>query len=387
MGSPRIAAVPVPTTATNGGPEQGQGASLGSLLRRLSQQLHLGSSGSAAAVPAEPAPAQPLASAASIELADGDELELLLVGMHSAASNCSLGTPATAGAGPFPHLSPAHLLAPAQPGFTSQPSTKGTATPDAAPTPADAAGDDGDSPPQAASSDPAASAERAAPLMDVMQWQLLSELLEEEQHAGWQHERQLGAQQGMSDDAALASVSQASPTSPASSSCYDPLVAAGRYLGSVGQQAARTSSSSPPPASSPAGSASPTGSCWQLLQDEGPARCSATHPLFGLQPERNDTAEQGQQGRQRRRRLLAGLAALVPSQWHANSPGHGGKSWTVRDSHIQVDLVAAASPCPSPQRAAAWEQQALRASWAAPPGAVYASLCEQLQQMDLRRAR
>lgn len=391
MASPRIAAVPAPPTADATRAEGTKGAPLGSLLRRLSQQLHRSSSSAATAAPAEQALAQPAAAAASVDLGEGDELELLLMGVHSAASNCSLGTPAAAGAtAPFPHLSPAHLIAPAQLAFASQPSTGGATTPNAV-GPA-AAADGSSSPSPDASSDPAAGAERAAPLIGVLQWQLLSQQLEEQQQTDWQLKHQLGGQLmhqvplAMLGDAAPAGDALASPPSSTTSGSYDPLVAASRYLGSVGRQAARSSSS--PALSSPTRSASPCGSAWQLLGEEGHVQRSLTHPIFGLQPGRDDSAEgSGQPERRRGRGLLAGLAALVSSQRSEGSPAFGGKSWTIRDSHIQFDLAADARPCPSPQPAAAWEHQALRASWAAPPGAVYASLCEQLQQFDMRRAR
>lgn len=278
MGSPRISAMPAPASATAGGPEEGRPASLGSLLRRLSQQLHRSSSSATVAAPSEPAPAQAAAAAAAVELAEGEELELLLTGVHSAASNCDLGTPAGAGAVPFSHLSPAHLLAPAQPAFARQPGTDGVATPDA---PAAEAAADGKGSPllDDSSSDPAASAERAAPLMDVLQWQVLSQQLEEQEQQGgeWDH---LSGEQPMQqaplavlDGAAPAAGPQATPTSSATSGCYDPLVAASRYLGSVGHETVRSSASSSPPASGTAGIPS---SCRQLLGEEGQVRRSLT---------------------------------------------------------------------------------------------------------------
>ncbi|KAL4458780.1 hypothetical protein ABPG75_013645 [Micractinium tetrahymenae] len=381
MGSPRIAAVPAQVAAPASDAEEGRAASLGSLLRRLSQHLHLGGSSYTLASPAQPP--EP-AAAASVELAEGDELELLLVGVHSAASYCSLGPLAGTGAAPLPHLSPAHLIAPAQPGVLWQPSPEGLAAQHAA---------GNSSPLLNTGSDPASSAGQAAPVMDVMQWQLLSQQLEEQQRADWQRERQLGGQQAPAltpDDAVPAAEPEASQTTSATSGCYDPLVAASRYLDSVGRAQATCSSSSSSTGLSPsypADSASTGGSGWQLLREEGRVRRSLAHPIFELQPQRDDTAEQGRQERRRGRGLLAGLTALVSSQRRAGSPGGCDKAWAVRDSHIQVDLLAEASLCPSPQPAAAWESQALRASWAAPPGAVYASLREQLQQLDMRRAK
>lgn len=293
--SPRIGAITL---------QRHSSSSLGALVRQLSQRLLPGgrAEDSGAAAPAAAAPQQ----------------------QHDApAAHCPPAAEASDGGsdvvGILPHVSPGHLLAPAQPSLWA-----------GSPPPVQlqlmAAGDswDGGSTHQ----------QGGGLLLD-----LLDDFLPAAQPVTEQGQ-QLSPQQ-QDETAALLLPQQLSDLSSPTSGAYSPAAAAGRNLGG-------------PATSGGAAPTSSSGTSWQQQREAGQAR-SLAHPIFALQP--GEAAQPAQPD------PAAGLQALLAAQRRQGQEASPG-SLLVRPAPLAAAAAgAAAATAALPEPAEAAPQGTLRTAW------------------------
>ena len=282
--SPRIGAVML---------RRHSSGSLGALVRHLSQRLLLGGRAEDAG-PAAPEVA-PLAQPYHAPDAAASEVGSDVAGI-------------------LPHVSPAHLLAPAQPSLWAG------------------------SPPPVQLQLMAASGDSTHQQGDslLLDLDLLDDLLPAAQPLTGPHQ-QLSPQQ---DETAVLLQQQLSDLSSPTSGAYSPVVAAGRNL--VG-----------PADSGGAAPASSSGTSWQQQREAGQAR-SLAHPIFDLQPTEPAQPSQNQ--------AVAGLQALLAAQRRQGQEASPA-SLLVRPAAEPAATAGAAGPAAAWEAAGAQQLGGLRPAW------------------------
>lgn len=291
-GSPRIGAVML---------RRHSSGSLGALVRHLSQRLLLGGRAEDAG------PAAP-------------EVAPLAQPHHAPDAAASEGSSDVAGI--LPHVSPAHLLAPAQPSLWAG------------------------SPPPVQLQLMAASGDSAHQQGDdlLLDLDLLDDLLPTAQPLAGPHQ-QLSPQQ--QDETAVLLQQQLSDLSSPTSGAYSPAVAAGRNLGG-------------PADSGGAAPASSSGTSWQQQREAGQAR-SLAHPIFDLQPTEPAQPSQHQ--------AVAGLQALLAAQRRQGQEASPA-SLLVRPAAEPAAAAGAAGPVAAWDAAGAQQPGGLCPAWSMEGGHV-----------------